>query len=59
MRPEYILKTDLHEYLDAYRTAFAKQKRSRAAQGALDIIEEQIAHFGLTPGAKVTIIRDE
>lgn len=59
MRPEYILKTDLYEYLEAYRAACAKHKRSRAAQGALDIIDEQIAHFGLSAGAKVTIIRDE
>lgn len=59
MRPEYILKTDLYDYLEAYRASFAKRKRSRSAQGIVDFIEVQIADFGLEPGAKVTIIRDE
>jgi hypothetical protein len=59
MRPEYILKTDLYDYLEAYRASFAKRNRSRSAQGIVDFIEVQIADLGLEPGAKVTIIRDE
>jgi hypothetical protein len=59
MQPRYILTTELYEYLETYRAAFAKQKRSRSAQGIVDFIDVQIADLGLEPGAKVTIIRDE
>jgi hypothetical protein len=60
MRPElYILKTALYDYLEAYRAAFAKRKRSRSAQGIVDFIEVQIADLGLQPGARLSVIRDE
>lgn len=59
MRPRYILATELYEYLAAWKAACAKQSRSRAAQGIADFCDEQIAHFGLTPGAQLTVIRDE
>jgi hypothetical protein len=59
MQPRYILSTELFDYLEAYRAAFAKKKRSRSAQGIVDFIEVQMADLGLEPGAQLTVIRDE
>ena len=59
MRPEYILKTDLYEYLAAVKDGLDKKARLRSARGASALCEEIIAHFGLSAGAKTTIVRDE
>lgn len=59
MRPLYILSTDLYDWCALAREAAAKHKNSRAAKAIIDWCEATEAHFGLVPGAKVTIIRDE
>lgn len=54
-----IYKHELYEYLSALKVGLGKRKRSRAAQGAIALAEEIEAHFGLSRGAEVTIVREE
>lgn len=60
MRPDlYILKTEVYDWCALGREAAAKHKNSRAAKAIIDWCEATEAHFGLEPGAQLTVIRDE
>jgi hypothetical protein len=50
---------DLYDWCAKWKAAAAKHKNSRAAKAIIDTCDEMIAHFGLTSGANLTIIRDE
>jgi hypothetical protein len=60
MRPEYILKTDLYDYLtDAIARVHAEKGKGPVARISTATLEAVIYGLQLRPGAKVTIIRDE
>lgn len=54
-----IYKHKLYEFLAATKAELAKHPRSKDGRGAATLADAIIAHFGLTSGARLEVIRDE
>lgn len=59
MKLPTIYKHELYEFLAATKAELAKHPRSRDARGATELADILIAHFGLSAGAQVHVIREE
>lgn len=58
--PRYILSTDLYEFLsDLIARASVEAGHKRHAQGAVEAWKAVIEAYGLQPGARLDVVRNE